>query len=82
MSDRDFLVVCAVRYCLGRQSYIVGTMTDYLKQNAAKINDADRRTILNDIDRQAQYGYGGKIDKIAWMEARASLLAATGEDKS
>lgn len=75
MTDRDFLVVCAVRYCLGRQSYVVGMMADYLVKNAKAINSSDRRVILEDIDSQAKYGYGDKCDEVEWMRAKAALKA-------
>lgn len=75
MTDRDFLVVCAVRYCLGRQSYVVGMMADYLVKNAAHINSSDRRVILNDISRHAKFGYGDKCDEAEWMKAKVALKA-------
>lgn len=72
--DRDFLLVCAVRYCLGRSSYIVSTMTDYLIKHAKEISLADLRVIANDIDEQKDYG--ASIDKHEWMRARAAIAEA------
>ena len=74
--DRDFLTRCAVRYCLGRQSYIVSTMTDYLIKHAEEINKADLRAIIKDIEDQEINGYGDSMCKHEWMRALAALKAS------
>lgn len=78
--NRDFLVVCATRYCLGRQSYVVSSMTRYLIQNAKRIHPSDRAVIIKDIQEQAKFGYGQKIDEQEWMRALRELSAMQIED--
>lgn len=77
MKDRDFLVVCSVRYCLGRDSYIVSSMTDYLKKNAKLLHPADRAVIVRDIEECDDYG--DEMVKREWTGALAALNAAGGK---
>ena len=42
MSDYDQIIISAVRYALGRMSYIVGTVCDYVKDKRNKTNYANK----------------------------------------
>ena len=49
MNDKVFLIICTVRYCLGRQSYAVGWIRDILLKEWDNIPKNDRMVILKDI---------------------------------
>ena len=51
MKDKTFLLMCTVRYCLGRKSYAVGWVRDLLIRHWNEIPKNDRKTILEDIKK-------------------------------
>lgn len=46
----DLMAIAAVRYCLGRMSYIVGDCADWLIAEWGQIEEGARRTIQRDIE--------------------------------
>lgn len=46
--DRDVLI-CAVRYALTRSSYMVGTISDELKNNWKNLSPSDKELFKRDI---------------------------------
>lgn len=46
----DLMAVAAVRYCLGRSSYIVGDCVDWLIEQWPSIEEGARGTIRRDIE--------------------------------
>jgi hypothetical protein len=43
------MVIAAFRYCLGRQSYIVGMCIDFLKQVWGQLDKNDKDIIMKEI---------------------------------
>ena len=66
--DKTFLLSCTVRYCLGRQTYFVGWITDILKNNWNKILRNDRKVILEDIKNHRHDKGFCSIDEKSWNE--------------
>jgi uncharacterized NAD(P)/FAD-binding protein YdhS len=65
-TNDHLMVMAAVRYCLGRKSYIVSSCTDFLNEHWDKeLQISDKRIILRDIAEYLQdwekevdsYGY-------------------------
>lgn len=46
----DLMATAAVRYCLGRMSYIVGDCADWLIAEWQSIEEGARRTIQRDVE--------------------------------
>ena len=44
-----FMLLCAMRYCMGRQSYSVAVCTDYLKGHWQEIDPKTRATMRRDL---------------------------------
>lgn len=68
--DLGIICVCAVRYSLGRQTYMPSLVADFIKRNINNIDTKDLFVIKKDIDEAEQmgYGYGDEIiDKPVWM---------------
>jgi len=65
----DTLLVSAVRYALGRQSYIVGVTCDMVR--AANPNADVRAIIRRDIDNCRDYGM--EMDRVEWRALREWL---------
>lgn len=70
--DQDILIY-AVRYCLRRQSHTVDDACMAVREKWPHLEDANRRTIITDIDRAMALGIedASKWRALrAWCEAR------------
>jgi hypothetical protein len=72
MTDRppldDGMVIYAVRYVLGRQSYAVGECVEYLLAHWDKLERRTRIVIEKDIGEALAEGrYGMEMDKQGWL---------------
>ena len=68
MKDKTFLLMCTVRYCLGRKSYAVGWIHDLLIRHWDKIPRNDRKLILEDIKSYMNSKNGIAFDRMIWDE--------------
>jgi len=81
--DGDIMVMAAVRYCLGRQSYIVGMCADWLIKWWPDIDESCKLTIKRDIEEafkrddesrarkyKAYHPLGMDMDRREWERAR------------
>lgn len=68
LADRDFgdMVISAVRYALGRQTYIVGNTCDFVRQLLPVLHPITLAILGRDIANAWSYG-NEKIDKPYWM---------------
>jgi hypothetical protein len=68
MNEKDFntLIVCAVRYALGRRTYIVSSITDIAKENIGIMQTNTKRAIINSI--LLTEDLGDSFDKKKWEE--------------
>ena len=70
--DDEGILVCAVRYCIGRQSYIVGSCDRWLRDRWPRLSAGTRDTIIKDIgaaldrDRLGRASIGMDIDRDLW----------------
>jgi hypothetical protein len=74
--DLSAMLVSAVRYALGRRTYIVNWVCEFIENNKHLLRDSDRKVIIRDIKEQEKYGYGDKCDEEDWMK----LLKILEED--
>lgn len=78
--ENDWLVWCAVRYCLPRSSYIVGTCCEWLKANWDKLPENTRRLIQKDVERElADNTRMWEMDRHEW-EGVAALWREENKD--
>lgn len=61
------IINCAVRYALGRQTYAVGEVTDYVTRIIKDLNDRTLLVIKNDLEGCTHFG-NEHIDKPEWMK--------------
>lgn len=68
---------CAVRYCLGRMTYMPGLVTDWIMQHCAGMLTAKTLGVMKrDIDEaEARNGLGMECDVTTWKKFRAWLEA-------
>ena len=70
------LAICALRYCQGRQTYMVGTVIEIVTAFLEKVTDKDLRVMIEDSQSQRRYDrYGDPvIDKPYWLRFEQALL--------
>ena len=68
MSDYEHIVVSAVRYALGRMTYIVETTVNYVLGEICydRLSDKCLHVIKEDIENAKDYGM--ECDKQQWMK--------------
>ena len=74
MSHEEQILICAVRYALGRMSYIVGTVCDYVKSKRNELSDNFKNIIIKDIEESVEYHHrtgqtvGMECDEKQWVQ--------------
>lgn len=68
------LIVSAVRYALGRSTYVVGETCAYLREHWQEIPEGHREVILRDIREEMERDGGMECDRREW--ARVLALAS------
>lgn len=63
MTDYEHILVSAVRYALGRRSYIVEKTIDYVASQLPKLSDSCIEVMLEDIDK-ADFEF--RFDRKTW----------------
>ena len=78
--DKNFetILLCAVRYAIGRKSYIPSLVIDYITPLLSHLSYNTLGLIANDITEYGKY-YGGlgddKIDRPYWLNFKRKILA-------
>ena len=76
--DKNFqeILVSAVRYALGRMTYIVGLTVDYIMPMIPDLETKYINIMIDDITYQGEYyDYGMEMDGKDWMRLLAGLKA-------
>ena len=72
-TDGQLMVMAAHRYCLGRQSYIVGSCIEWLKAHWDKFEDDTKNVIVRDtIEALADDSDGDFCDRTGWWAFASS----------
>lgn len=66
--DLSAMLVGAVRYALGRRTYIVDWTCEFITNNLHLLTEKDKQVMIRDIKGQEKYGYGDECDKYDWLE--------------
>lgn len=74
------ILTCAVRYALGRQTYMPGIVTDFIRPLLPYVSDKALYVFDQDItDQRYMGGYGDKsIDEPVWMRFHQEVIAEEG----
>ena len=79
IKDKDFgaLLICAIRYCLGRHTYMPGLIIGYITPLLPHISDNTLRCMGTDLNKPDLYGGFGdeKIDEPTWIKFRCNVQA-------
>lgn len=69
------LIICSVRYALGRKTYIVDDITRMLIKNTSVMSDNTKELISRDIDKAIETNnIGMDMDKECWLNLKKSFL--------
>ena len=66
--DQDILLFCAFRYALGRQTYVVGSITGIIRDNWENLTKERRAFYKREIREAVEKGFAGSpvIDVPEW----------------
>ena len=72
--DFGTMCVCAIRYSLGRKTYMPSLMTEFIKANWANLDDNTKAVIMKDVRRAIKDDLSGfnslghECDRIVWTK--------------
>ena len=72
MTSEEQILICAVRYALGRQSYIVGVVAEYVAIKINKLSEHCIAILIRDIEEEIEFYHrmnqtcGMEMDERKW----------------
>lgn len=75
MTDYEHIVISAVRYALGRMTYIVGITVNYILEQIEedKLSDECLRIIKKDIEEEIKTGEMFNSDRVQWTKLKVRI---------
>jgi len=76
-ADTDFstIVGCALRYALGRYTYMPSTVKGFIERHIEAITENDLNVMISDIEDKMKYNYNKEFPyKELWLELRDNLV--------
>lgn len=73
MSHEELILICAVRYALGRMSYIVGVVAEYVAVKKPELSKECINIIIRDIEEELKWHHdagqtlGMECDERTWL---------------
>ena len=64
--ELELLMLEAVKYVLGRKTYITGVIPSFIIANSNVITDEAKKKMIFELENAKDYGY--ECDKRSWME--------------
>lgn len=75
--DFDLVVIAAFRYALGRRTYIVPAVANFIKANSKHISNQTKEIIISEINDAKYHKYGislgDEIDAKDWLNLELFL---------
>lgn len=73
------ICICAIRYALGRRTYIVGVVCDYIRAKFDDIETSDLLVMIRDIKEASDLG--DDCDEADWTKLRDAMEQEVEERK-
>lgn len=79
------ILICAVRYALGRMSYVVSDVIEYVHYKRQRLSPECRRIIIRDIQEEVDRYHaagetlGMRIDENQWLKLADELKEVDDE---
>lgn len=73
MTPEEQILICAVRYALGRMTYIVQDVCDYVKSKVDELSEECKNIMIHDIHDSVSYHHrigqtvGFECDEREWI---------------
>ena len=74
--DLKDILICALRYALGRRTYITSLVADYIMEHKELIDDRVKRIMIKDIDEyldRRKYYKDDECDYQNWLKLKKWL---------
>lgn len=68
------MLISAVRYALGRRTYIVELTVNYVIKELPRLSDGCKKIMLDDITEHERFGYGDACDERDWMRLLDAIM--------
>lgn len=71
--DTGAIVICALRYCVGRRTYMPSLVTDWVKRHWDILSESDKNVIKKDIEQiftDSPRNLGDECDVRTWQDFR------------
>ena len=78
VTDYELILISALRYALGRRTYIVSITTHYIEKEIPTLSEQCKAVMIQDIEKARSYG--DKIDKKEWMKLLEKLKGGGRDD--
>ncbi len=66
--DFDILLLCALRYALGRRSYITWTVSEAIIDRLSELDDNTKRIMSYEIEKAIREDKGESVDMNHWIK--------------
>lgn len=70
--DLNFLILCSLRYCLGRRTYAPDYFREILFKNLDKLTDNTKEIIIQEISDCDDFG--SDCDRAVWRRIKERLI--------
>lgn len=81
VSEYEHILISAIRYALGRRTYIVDITVNYIIKEIPKLSEKCKKIMIHDIEYPLD-GYGDACDKKDWMRLLLKLKESMTEEKN
>ena len=71
ITDYEHMLISAVRYAIGRRTYIVEITVNYILSELPKLSDSCKQVMIHDIENA--YSLGDDCDRQDWMRLLKEL---------
>ena len=71
ITDYEHMMISALRYAIGRRTYIVEITVNYILSELPKLSDPCKHVMIDDIENA--YSLGDECDKADWMRLLKEL---------
>lgn len=75
MTDYEIVLICAMRYAIGRQTCIASIVVSYITSELSNLSDVCKRVIIKEIEYT--HDYEDDYDKSDWMRLLKKLRGET-----
>lgn len=70
-NDKQLIYLCAFRYALGRRSYIVRTVVEFIINHLGEFTEYQKKLMIKEIKEREDLG--DNIDKKDWIFLKETL---------